>query len=99
MPGSSLERRTHIEQPERRPIRIARLERRERHVVDGNARLRAALRRSLVRMAVKDRGHLEARQRILESARAEKRKDLRRLADDRVANRSVVHEDDALRER
>ena len=88
----------HVEQPERRPIRVVRLEHRVRDVEHRNSRLRPPLRRALVRVAVKHRGHVEARQRILEAARAEKGKDLRRLAFDRVANRRVVHEHDALRD-
>ena len=77
----------HFEQPEGRTIGIVRLEHRLRHVEHGNPRLGFSLGRTLVRMAVEHGRHIEARQRVLESARAEEGKDLRRLALDRSANR------------
>ena len=64
-------------------------------VEDGNPRLRRALRRALVRVSVKDRGDLEARQWILEAAGSEPGKNLRWLALDGSADRSIVHEHDS----
>src|SRR5260221_12517137 len=71
-------------------------EQKERHVVHGNALARAALGRALVRMSVKYGADVEPRQWLLEAARAEPWKDLRRFALDRFSNWGIVHHCDAM---
>src|SRR5437879_3577918 len=87
----------HLEDAKRRTIRIVRLQHGVRDIEDRNAGMRLSLRRPLVRMALKNGRDLKPRERILETARAEEREDLQRLALDRVANRRIVHEHDPLR--
>src|SRR5256885_16758162 len=70
----------HFERPKWEPIRERASEQRQRHVIDGNAHLRAAFRKSAVRMAVNHERDRISSYRLLEAARSEKRINLERLA-------------------
>src|SRR5262249_23447041 len=69
---------------------------RQRHVVDRHAGRRPPLRRAAVRVAVERRGYRVAIERIFEPARAQERRDLRRLVRHGGANGRVVEQRDAM---
>src|SRR5256885_2344204 len=82
----------HFERPKWEPIRERASEERQRHVIDGNAHLRAAFRESAVRMAVDHERDRISSYRLLEAARSEKRINLERLALHRALDRRVMQQ-------
>src|SRR4051812_18443772 len=86
----------HIEHPECRLIGIARFQYRVSDVEDGNALRRPSLGLSLVRMTVKHRFHVEARQGLLHAARSEVRIYLERLSLDGLADWRVMQHRNAM---
>jgi len=88
-----------LDGPERRTVGIDALHERQRDVEDGDVAPRSCFRASSVSVAVEDHVHGVARQRqrLLEPARAEKRRDLGRLALHRAFDRGVVEDGDPAR--
>src|SRR3954465_1324249 len=84
-----------FEDPQRQPIGMEAAHDWERDVIDGNAGRRFALRRTTVGVAMEYSADAVAVERFFEAAGAEEGKDLLGLADDGVADGSVVQEGDA----
>ena len=92
--GVRLPSRARRRRQAERPIREEFPHQRHRYVEHGRIRPRAPFGLAVVRVAVEDRRHRVARERLLEAAAAEERIDLERLALDRLLDRRVVQDRD-----